>query len=220
MGQPTESVSEIFQIQDKVLKRINNKDNHEKLISNKYDIFQFIKKYAKNPYITFMGNPPNIKQIESDIGIECIRKTSAGTLYSVHEISQGGLLYIFYETRNEPDNEYEQVYNWVYIIKNLKYDDFSSIKKGSSIESVEKIDPVTSVYKQRMIDYEPDFGRSSGAHSMHFLKDGILTLFYSYNNGKYEVDWQTYYNDFQLDFYYHSSQSPYNGKILPQDYPE
>ena len=200
-----------------VLSRINNDLSKEQLIKKTLDIDFFIQKYCKNPYATFRGNPPSIAQVEADFGIECIRKTDAGTLYSMHKVNQGGFLYIFYKTRiSDGKKEYEEIYNWIYVKKNLSYKDFTSIKEGTSVEDVEAIDPVTTVYKNRMYNYDTN-EKKPISYSMHYLKDGILTIFYTYKDGKYKVGSQEFKKDFQFDKYFYSAMQPYDGHVLPKD---
>ena len=67
------------------------------------------------------------------IGVECLRETEAGALYSVHEVEQGGLLYIFYNTPEWlTEITTNEIRNWYYVPKRLSSSDFDSMKKNVS----------------------------------------------------------------------------------------
>ena len=215
-GTSSAEAAEIFQTQSTVLGRINNNVTYETLITKEFDIDSFIQKYSRNPYVT-IPNPPNIKQIEEDYGIECIRKTDADTLYSVHKVKRGGLFYIFYRTRQENGKEYEEVHNWFYVKNNLKYKNFASIKEGSTIEAVEAIDPITTLYKNRINSYD-NWEKKPMSHSLHYLKDGILTIFYMYRDDKYVVVMQQFEKNYQVNIYGYPTSPAYDGYILSKDF--
>ena len=62
------------------------------------------------------------------IGVECLRETEAGALYSVHKVEQGGLLYIFYNTPEFlTEITTNEIRNWYYVPKRLSSSDFDSM---------------------------------------------------------------------------------------------
>ena len=62
------------------------------------------------------------------IGVECLRETEAGAFYSVHEVEQGGLLYIFYNTPEWlTEITTNEIRNWYYVPKRLSSSDFDSM---------------------------------------------------------------------------------------------
>lgn len=211
------NADDIFKTEKKVLRKINNTKSYQNLVTKDDDLDLFIKIFATNPYCTFISERPNIQQIEKVFGIECIRKTNSKTIYSVHKVKQGGLLYIFYWPRQQLKNDYKEVFNWIYSVKRLSYGDFA-LQEGDSINKIESIDPATSVYRKRMEQYNSETGTPSGGFSMHYLNDGILTIFYEYVNGEYAVSWYDYKNNFQLDTHGYAVTEIYNGRILPIDY--
>ena len=199
---------------DSVLNRINNVSPYNQLIKKKINIHTFIEKYANDPQRIFDGESLLITTIQNDFSIECLRKTEAGALYSVHKVKQGGLLYIFYRTKSyENTGRYTEVKNWFYVLKKLKYADFSSITEGSPMEDVAAIDPSTHVFMERA-NKQVDL---YGLKTFHYLEDGIFILFYTYKNGKYEVNGQNYQPDFQVRTYWEAREELYDGRVFSQD---
>ena len=151
-------------------------------------------------------NTPTIEQVDQKIGIECLRTTQplagfeTASLYSVHPVKQGGLLYLYYKKGEPktPDGEPEQalLYHWLYVQKSLAYADFESIKEGSPIADVKAIDPVVAIYEDRDHSYEDN--AHTDFRSQHYLRDGLLSVTYTYKNGGYMVKSITRRELFQL----------------------
>lgn len=162
-----------------ILKKVNNSDKYDQLITNSIDINFFVQTFDSDPSNLFNGNSIHISQIADTIGLQCLRQKPDGTLYSVHKIKQGGLLYIFY---NQYDTYVNKTFvrNWYYVKKDLQYEDFSAINIGDNIKKVQSIDPATSVYINRLNDYgDPSI---SPTCTFHYLNDGILYFYYEKSN--------------------------------------
>ncbi len=198
---------------DQILNQTNNTNSYDKLITKTVDIDEFIEKCDENPNVAIFSNPTLITTIDTEFGIECLRKTEDNSLYSVHKVKQGGLLYIFYRYHSEIE-KFLEIKNWYYIKKNLKYQDFSSVVNGTDIQTVADIDPVTNVYIERA----EKFDKTTGIATYHYLEDGILLLSYEYKNGKFVVNGQDYQKDFQVELYIKEAKVElYDGRILEQD---
>ena len=79
--------------QDYGVFQTDNTTPYEELITKTVDIHAF----AQNFDIT--GDRRGIDDVMEFIGVECLRETETGALYSVHKVEQGGLLYIFYDNQ-------------------------------------------------------------------------------------------------------------------------
>jgi len=151
-------------------------------------------------------NTPTIEQVDQKIGIECLRAAQppagyeTASLYSVHPMKQGGLLYLYYK-KDEPktlggEPEQTLLYHWLYVQKSLSYADFASIKDGSPIADVKAIDAVVTIYEDRDHSYEDN--AHMDFRSQHYLRDGLLSITYTYKDGGYAVKSVTHRALFQL----------------------
>lgn len=196
---------------DSILKRINNTSQYDELITKKVDINLFIEKCDKDPTIAIFTSLPLITKVDTEFGIECLRKTESNTLYSVHKVKQGGLLYVFYRYQT---GKYAVIKNWYYVKKRLKYQDFSSVVNGTEMKKVADIDPAINVFIERANKYD----KSLGTATYHYLEDGILLLFYAYKNGEFVVSGQDYQKGFQVELFFKEEKvEQYNGRVLPMD---
>lgn len=201
----------ILKRQKDVLSRVNNKKSYDELITKMVDINTFIQEFEPSP--AGYTHIPSLAEIDEKIGIECIRKSKEKNYYSVHKLKQGGLLYIFYITF-ESSNDRLLMHDWFVSQKSLSYADFSKIIEGSKLEEAEAIDPVASIYGQRVNNHKPSYDIF---YSRHYLTDGILTLIYEHANGKWTVANTDYYNNFQIVHWNRSSNPDYKAKILDID---
>ena len=231
MSYPTETLppeeaakaAAVFKTQEIVLKRLNQQTEYKKLLTKIIDIDVYLQTYFNDPNATCMVEMPTIKQMEEDFGIECLRKNPAGNYYSVHEVKQGGLLYVFYKPWIQPGAEYLKIYNWLYAQKTLSFQNFSAVKEGSAYQAVEQLDPVVvAAYTNRMEIYNQQResqDETKSMYSMHYLQDGIISVFSVLRDGAMVVTRVDYRPDFQVDYYWEGRMPKYNGRILPQDYP-
>lgn len=183
----------------------------EKLLTKSCDIHKVVEKHFLNE----TGDLGTLSDIAADIGVECLRETEAGALYSVHKVQQGGRLYIFYA--NFPEhNRVGDIIRWFYVQKNLAYADFSGIQNGDTMEDVKRIDPTAQIF-ENMYRANPAYWDATGFGSLHYLTDGVLEIGYRSHNGKLTVIGQKYIDDFQLPQYSQSKSYPYEGRILSGD---
>ena len=113
-----------------------------------------------------------------------IRKTKDNTLYIAYDIDAGYRLFLF----SNDYNNYFTLDGFPILIKEmLSFKSFSSLKIGDSIEKVEEIDWITTVYKNELL--RDDAGMTPTASenlakmgypitSIHYLLDGILKIEY------------------------------------------
>ena len=198
-----------------IYSRINNNSPYDELITKEIDINLFVEKFDPDPTISLFTDITLITEMDAEFGVECLRRTEVGTLYSVHKIKQGGLLYVFYRNHSyERTGEYEEIKHWYYVKEKLIYSDFSSVVNGTDIEKIADIDPITSVYIERANKYE----KSYGATTFHYLEDGILMLSYKYMNERFKIVGQDYQKDFQINSAFTEAKVQlYDGHILPID---
>ena len=199
---------------------INNTKSYDELITTKIDIHEFSGKYGVNS--VYYGND-HIKEIVAEIGIECLRYTDNGALYSIHKVKQGGLVYIFYHTYlYDQSQDFEDLYmnNWFYVNQKISSDDFKKIKKQkSTIEDVIKIDSSEQIWKNIFYS-DIELFSLIGMVSRHYLQDGIYYIQYSYIDQKLVVEETYLEKTFDLDDTSLSIYRPYNARILDIDWLE
>jgi hypothetical protein len=205
---------------------IDNKKHYNELITKPVDIDEFVKRFYTYPATLVLGY--YINDIHHSIGIECLRETELGALYSVHKVVQGGLLYIYYARIKYTG--YVKVAGWYYVQKKLSISDFSAIKKqsaranASTLADVISIDPAARIYED-IYDYKNHLFTNFLRHvdTIHFLADGILKIRFKLMEGaslssSLQVTKKTLvdFDDMQSvrpDLKIH----PLNGRILPMD---
>lgn len=190
---------------DKILEKIDNTKSYNDSIKNTVDIDDF------TDFIKHIGYNFSIEDFNSRYPIECLRKPRNNVLYSVHKTENGGLIYVFF-TRSDSEKSYRLIC-WYYVEENLKYKDFKSIKNGvNTIEDVEKIDPTASVHKKLIDD--------STLRFEHYLSNGIMTVLYKKENGKFLVENIEFSKKFISDSVGYSDGSGFEAKIFDIDFKE
>ena len=194
-----------------LLKRVNNTDPYQTLITTPVDIDVFVDTFDSDPFRAFNGQKVYISQVAEAVGLECLRQKPDGTLYSVHKVSQGGLLYIFYE----PGRYASYLRTWYYVKKPLSYSDFQGIKEGADMQKVKKVDPAASVY----IDRLDRFGgvKEGTLLSDHYLQDGILRYGYEKVDGRYVIVGFRFDPDFRAHGYGAAVERIIDGQVYPMD---
>ena len=157
----------------------NNELPYQQLITKTIDIEEFVKNFYIYPLSTNSGY--YFPDVYRSIGIECLRETKLGALYSVHKISQGGLLYIFYARIDY--SAYVKVTGWYYVKNKLSSSDFESIKKGSALSDVIAINSAAQIYENIYNSESFLFNlKGVGLDTYHFLTDGILKIHFANMN--------------------------------------
>ncbi len=215
MGQTTGTLDleALLDKETELLKRVNNTDSYQSLITTPVDINIFVDTFDSNPFRAFNGRKIYISQVAEAIGLECLRQKPDGTLYSVHKVSQGGLLYIFYEPGRNDKLSYLRT--WYYVKKPLSYSDFQGIKEGADLQKVKKVDPAAGVYMDRLNRFE---GEKEGTLlSDHYLRDGILRYGYEKVNGRFVIVGMRFDPDFRAHGYGAAVERIIDGQVYPMD---
>ena len=132
-----------------------------------------------------LGESPNIsslRQINEVLPIEFIRQIDEDHLYVVYKVRARDdaiwYTYVFFERFAERCNETHESWwrkgNVFYVAKALEYGDFADIHVGSTNAEVHAVDPV--VYPGL---YPEDYPKEP-FKSYHLMKDGVLTITYSF----------------------------------------
>lgn len=199
--------------QDYGVFQVDNTTPYEELITKTVDIHAFAQ------YFDISGTGREIDDVMEFIGVECLRETEAGALYSVHKVEQGGLLYIFYYNKEwQTEIRTNDVKAWFYVRERLSSADFSSLQKNvSTIEDVIEIDAVEQIYlncyrADPMYQYD-----GKHLHTVHYLEDGIYLILYELIDG--ELIFTDYYlaDNFELPVYTESRYYPYYAQVLEMD---
>ena len=198
----------------------NNDIPYEQLITRAVDIEEFVDKFYIYPLSMNLGY--YLPDIYTSIGIECLRETEEGAIYSVHKVVQGGLLYIFYA--RIPGSRYVKVADWYYVQKRLSHKDFQSLGKGSTLQEVVSIDPAARIYEKVYQNDSFTFDISdAGLSSFHFLTDGVLKIHYKKQVDEVGEKYIGIDKKIFVDFDNIQSIQPgerihsLNGRILPMD---
>ena len=222
---PTSTPVKDFSIEDQekldlILERIDNSTPYDKLITYIIDINDFIEEYYTKSFDFHSNynssNLPLITKFNDKFEIECLRTTDTGEMYSVHKVKQGGLLYVFYiiKTDSPQRGRYVEIKGWYYAEKNLKFEDFSSIENGASIDKVVEIDPATEVF----IEIARHLNIDDKMKSTHYTEDGLVHISYAAKAGSFEVSGRTYKKgNFRIDIRVFPKDDQYRGQILPMD---
>ena len=132
-----------------------------------------------------LGESPNIsslRQINEVLPIEFIRQIDEDHLYVVYKVRGRDdaiwYTYVFFDKVPEECNEtcesWRRRGNVFYVMKALEYSDFANIHVGSTNAEVHAVDPV--VYP----GLYPDDYPKEPFKSYHLMKDGVLTITYSF----------------------------------------
>ena len=132
-----------------------------------------------------LGESPNIsslRQINEVLPIEFIRQIDEDHLYVVYKVRARDdaiwYTYVFFERFAKRCNETHESWwrkgNVFYVAKALEYSDFADIHIGSTNAEVHAVDPV--VYPGL---YPEDYPKEP-FKSYHLMKDGVLTITYSF----------------------------------------
>ena len=132
-----------------------------------------------------LGESPNIsslRQINEVLPIEFIRQIDEDHLYVVYKVRARDdaiwYTYVFFERFAKRCNETHESWwrkgNVFYVAKALEYGDFADIHVGSTNAEVHAVDPV--VYP----GLYPDDYPKEPFKSYHLMKDGVLTITYSF----------------------------------------
>ncbi len=206
---------------DSVSYTVDNTTPYEELITKKVDIHTFAQKYSSFifPWTVDMS------QICNDVGIECIRETDEGALYSVHKVKQGGLLYVFYNNESwREKNDDRWVRRWFYVREDLKYADFKQVleEKGtmSDIIAVDEAGQIfDNIFSGEWVDEKKsvDYFDKGYYSTWHYLSDGILEIGYRKQGDERGIYYHKLEADFNLSDGRDGVDEPYNAKILEID---
>lgn len=193
---------------------INNTTPYEELITKEVDILELSE--TLTPY------NPKIGKVMEYIGIECLRSTEMGSIYSVHKVKQGGLLYTFYWNYNRPENDSLNdltVYTYFYVREKLSSKDFESIVPDkSTMDDVIKIDKTAQICKNMNIAISKEY--SYVYPSLHYLDDGLFAVLYKNVDGEFVVDTTGLCENYDLGSFLNLARYEYcNAEILEMDWP-
>ncbi len=191
---------------------IDNNVEYKNSKNDKIDILKFAEA---------MYSPNRLVQDQYDIklafGLDIFRKyeyKGDSVVYSVHQVEQGGLLYIFYITYKNDSKAY--IENWFYSKKEISKKNFEKIGAGSSKREVLDIDPATQVYLNRY-ESDPKFKSNiSLIESYHYLTDGCMRIYWEYKEDNLVVQNIEFFEDYNVRRYT-SVKEYYNCKVLDKD---
>ena len=199
--------------QDYGVFQTDNTTPYEELITKTVDIHAFAQ------YFDITGNGRGIDDVMEFIGVECLRETETGALYSVHKVEQGGLLYIFYSNYDwKTEIRTNDVKTWFYVRERLSSADFSSLEKNvSTIQDVIEIDAVEQIYLN-CYRADPEYQYDGKhLHTVHYLEDGIYLILYELIGGELIFTDDYFADNFDLPIQTESRYHPYYAQVLEMD---
>ena len=199
--------------QDYGVFQTDNTTPYEELITKTVDIHAF----AQNFDIT--GDRRGIDDVMEFIGVECLRETEAGALYSVHKVEQGGLLYIFYDNQEWlTEIKTNGIKVWFYVRERVSSTDFASLQKNvSTIEDVIEIDEVDQIFLN-CYRADPEYQyHGTTLVTCHYLEDGLYAIQYDLIGGELIFTDDYFADNFDVPFQTESRYHPYYAQVLEMD---
>lgn len=199
---------------------VDNTTPYEELITKEVDIHNFVQTYTHNWSI---HTEATIYKVADSMGIECLRLTEAGALYSVHKVKQGGLLYTFYENYDWTELTLGQrgMMYWFYVREKTSYKDFGELVEGKTkFKDVINAGGTTQIFENIFFAKKEfvDENLNSYHYSWYYLEDGILELVYLDTKGELVLYKKEFKSDFDLRNPAAASHHPYNARILDMDW--
>ena len=216
-AQYTFRVKQLGGVDPTVSVTVDNTTPYKKLITKDVDIHYFMQTYTEGPYDC--NGYGDLGHIAKDIGVECLRETEAGALYSVHTVKQGGLLYIFYQTRDYysdmPLTE-SPMRRWFYVREPLSSADYEGL---DTIDEVIEKDASAQIFKNTYYSCDAQSWEvMGGLPAWHYLSDGILEVGYKEVDGELVMFAKELCNDLDLRDFGESERTLYNARILDMDW--
>lgn len=187
---------------------INNSTDYNILINKKISEAEFFKNYFFRNYSPLYSYLETMDSINEKFEVECLREMGNDNRYVVYKSNDGGVFYVYFR------NKFVKSHS-VYMINNLKYNDFQNVKIGDELKTVKNIDKSMDKWVDTVTIGGYDF------NSTHLLKDGVIIFDYSKDDkGVYRITNINYANDFIIkkDFPNIDTVS-YDYRILEMDYP-
>lgn len=102
----------------------------------------------------------------------------------------------------------------IYCKKELGKEEFQSVKQGTLIQEVGRIDPVIDVILKPI--KQLDLKKASSFYTLHMLTDGVMMIFYNYSEE--EQTWVVTDKIYSQENVLTVGEKIYDCTILPQDY--
>ena len=198
--------------QDYGVFQTDNTTPYEELITKTVDIRAFAQNFE-------ISGGRGIDDVMEFIGVECLRETETGALYSVHKVEQGGLLYIFYDNKEWlTEIKTNGIKVWFYVRERVSSTDFASLQKNvSTIEDVIEIDEVDQIFLN-CYRADPEYQYDGKhLHTVHYLEDGIYLILYELIGGELIFTDDYFADNFDLPIQTESRYHPYYAQVLEMD---
>jgi hypothetical protein len=190
----------------------DNRQPYDTLISASYPEQKFFENSIINWFFFLTaGFQQSFYLMQEEYGytVECLRRTDDTSAYCIFKTDEGGLVYCFFK------EEYSSWYlhNAVYVKNALTKDAFTNIGVGSSLRDVSNVDNLVDVYEADALKWQ-----TKEFLTIHLLKDCLVLINFSSDNGQFVVTDIRYFDDFKFERH-ELGGWVYDYTILPQDYP-
>lgn len=209
-------IDDVMEItQDYGVFQADNTTPYEELITKTVDIHEFAQNFG------LLASGRGIKDVMEFIGVECLRETET-SIYSVHKVEQGGLLYIFYH--KEPwrtEITTNGILYWYYVRERLSSSDFDHLEENvTTIEEAIEFNEVEQIFlncyeADPAFQYEPQH-----LYIENYLTDGLLGIKYNLVDGKLVFSESIFVEDYDMSQYTGARAYPYEARILDMDWVE
>ena len=203
-------------VDDPSVFKIDNTTPYQKLITKELDIHAFAQRYSP------VGDR-DIDDVMENFGIECLRKTEAGAIYSVHKVTQGGLLYVFYDNFDwDTELAGNSIVRWFYVRDRLTSSDFDGLtEKTDTIDDVIKINETEQIFLNIYRADPQTWTKLWGEFfTTAYLEDGILDIGYKLVDGEFVLEVKLLTKNFDLPDLGAPVHIPYDARILDMDWVE
>ena len=189
--------------------------------------------YPRNDMLSYFGvfgygeidgnlSVSSLYRINIKFPIEFMKQIDEDNLYVVYKVyGRDDMIlytYVFFKRFAEECNETSESWwrrgNIFYLVKPLEYSDFADIRIGSTTADVHAVDPVVS-------DRDYPEGYTESFKSYHLMKDGTLTITYSFDTeaNRHLVSEMKYNDSFKFAPFGEDSDYIMNVKVDPNDFP-
>lgn len=138
------------------------------------------------PYLSYLAIGSwwreGLWDVVANVGVECLRETESGLLYSIHRVKQGGLFYIFYDQVVETGRYDVNAREWGYPIafsfylqKKENSTAFATLTPGISLERVKAIAPSAQL-TENICKTQPEYSKKGEMIIDLYCTDGILRV--------------------------------------------
>ena len=224
-AQPAESIVETVpydssyleyfkQGNEKILARASRKDK-SLLLTGTTPEEPLCRQYLVECFNIYVSHQPaELIGFDEAFPVQCLRRIDEERLYTIHKTDGGAWFYAFFFASGPQ----WLLSHTVVAEKSLYSKDFLTVKAGTTLEAVGRIDPAAARYQKLCTELPIPAGER--VYSIHLLRDGVIRLWLEKQaDGSLVVTEKEYYADFKIPTGFERVLLYYDCTILEEDYP-